>query len=82
MATRRRLRFSAHGGRIGMAGAALLVALAVWLGAYASGAAPWLGYASVKSASMGAGPISIIGETGSHATFGVDTFYFLAGQES
>ena len=81
MASSEAVRFSGHGGRIGMAGAALFVAIAIWLGAYASGAAPWLGYASVKSSSIGAGPISIIGETGSHATFGLDTFYFFAGQE-
>ena len=63
MANSETAAFSGHGGRIGMAGAALLVAFAIWLGAYASGAVPWLGYASVKSSSMGVGPISIIGET-------------------
>jgi hypothetical protein len=63
-------------------GAVLVVAALAWVGGYASGAFPWLGYAWLSRSSVGGpgGPISIIGETKAGSEFGVSTFLFLRGQ--
>jgi len=62
--------------------AAFLVAgLVGWLGGYAAGAWPWLGYAWLTRSSFGAGGITIVGESRRGMEFGFDDFWFFEGQE-
>ena len=63
---------------------ALLLALVLailWLAAYASGAWPWLGHASLTRRSTAAGAITIAGEERRGWEVGLDDFLFFRGQE-
>lgn len=62
--------------------AAVLASLfAAWLGVYASGLWPWLGFANVTRRSTSAGNITIAGESRRGIDFGLDDFVFFEGQE-
>jgi hypothetical protein len=68
--------------RVGaVAGIAAIALLVAWVGAYAVGAFPWIGYAWLERSSHGLGPITIIGETRVGTEFGFDDFLFFKGQE-
>src|SRR5512132_1975777 len=63
---------------------ALLMCLAFlvgWAASYASGAWPWLGYASMTRSTFGAGPVAIVGENARGIDIGLETFFFFKGQE-
>jgi len=73
---------SAPARRVGLgAGAVFAAAILVWGALYFSGVVPWLGYAWLKHDSFGAGPFSVVGEDKMGTSFGLDTFFFLRGQE-
>lgn len=73
---------SAPARRLGAgAGMLFVAALLLWVALYATGAFPWLGYAWLKQESFGAGPIAVIGEDSAGTSFGLDTFFFVRGQE-
>jgi len=58
-----------------------LALLVGWVASYASGAWPWLGYASMTRSTFGAGPVTIVGENRRGIDVGLETFYFVKGQE-
>jgi hypothetical protein len=58
-----------------------LAFLVGWAASYASGAWPWLGYASMTRSTFGAGPVTIIGENRRGIDVGLETFFFFKGQE-
>lgn len=64
-------------------GLGFVAALMSWLGLYALGLFPWLGYAAMDRSSVGIGPNHfIIGEdkTGGAFSFGPQSFVFVQGQ--
>jgi hypothetical protein len=63
--------------------AAIVAALAflAWLGSYASGALPWLGYAWLKREWQSSGPLLPSGETSMGTELGLTSFLFFEGQE-
>lgn len=63
------------------AGGLFLAAAVLWGALYASGVFPWLGYAWLKRDSSGAGPFSVVGEDQIGTSFGLETFFFVRGQE-
>ena len=52
-----------------------------WAASYVSGAWPWIGYASMTRTTFGAGAITIVGESRRGVDIGLETFFFLRGQE-
>ena len=52
-----------------------------WAASYASGAWPWLGYASLTRSSFGVGPVTVIGENRRGIDVGLESFLFFEGQE-
>ena len=58
-----------------------LAFLVGWATSYASGAWPWIGYASMTRSTFGAGPITIIGENRRGIDVGLENFCFFKGQE-
>jgi hypothetical protein len=63
------------------AAAIVALLLVAWLGSYASGAWPWLGWASLTRSSFGAGNLTIVGENRRGLDLGFDDFVFFEGQE-
>jgi hypothetical protein len=63
-------------------GLGLAAAVALWLGSYALGLFPWLGYATTDRRSIGVGPHHfIIGENRTPSfSIGPQTFWFVEGQ--
>jgi hypothetical protein len=59
----------------------VLVALASWTLAYATGAFPWLGYASVMRRSTSLGAITVAGEERIGWEGGIEEFVFFRGQQ-
>ncbi len=68
----------ARGARL--AGGAVIACLLLWLGGYAAGLWPWLGYASQSTRTLGVGglPVGRIGD--GQTRLGFATFYYFAGQ--
>jgi hypothetical protein len=59
----------------------LIAAFVLWVGCYATGIFPWIGYAWLDRSSFGAGPITIIGENRAGISLGFNEFLLFAGQE-
>ncbi len=79
--------FELAGGRVELRGGALVAAsgigvvVVLWLVAYLSGLAPWLGFMDKSYRNISAGAVTIAGQTSSGSAFGPTSFAFLAGQE-
>ena len=73
-------RIALGGGTVFAVGAIVLIVL-LWLGAYLSGLAPWLGYLDKSYRNLSAGGVEIAGQSVSGGGFGANDFAFLEGQE-
>lgn len=71
----------ALGGGTLLAGGAVAFAVLLWLGAFLSGLAPWLGYVDKTYRDASSVGLSVAAGTASGGGFGPASFAFLEGQE-